>query len=77
MPEEVGLIGFSKSDLAELLNLSVIRQPALEMGEIATRLLIELIEAKRPVSDFKRMVLQTQLITRSSSVSLLKQKAQV
>ncbi len=79
VPEEIGLIGFSNSDLAGLLNpsLSVIRQTALEMGEIATRLLIEMIEAKCPVTDFKRMVLQTQLITRSSSVSILKQKTQV
>ncbi len=70
VPEDVGLIGFSNSELTELLNpsLSVIRQPAFEMGEVATSLLLELIESKRPVTDFQSRVLTTEMIIRSSTV---------
>ncbi|HOZ70784.1 MAG TPA: LacI family DNA-binding transcriptional regulator [Chitinophagaceae bacterium] len=69
VPEDVGLIGFSNSELTELLNpsLSVIRQPAFEMGEVATSLLLELIESKRPVTDFQSRVLTTEMILRSST----------
>ena len=69
IPEEIGLVGFSNSDLSELLNpsLTIVRQPAFEMGEIATDLLIQLIESKRPTKDFERLVLQTELIIRESS----------
>lgn len=69
VPDDIGLVGFSNSDLTELLNpsLTIIRQPAFEMGEIATKLLLEVIEAKRPVTEFKRVVLETELIVRNSS----------
>jgi LacI family transcriptional regulator len=69
VPEEMGLMGFSNEDFTELLNpsLSIIKQPAYEMGQTATRLLLEVIESKRPVKEFTRKVLQTQLIIRNSS----------
>lgn len=69
VPKDVGLIGFSNSELTELLNpsLSVIRQPAFEMGEVATSLLLELIESKRPVTDFQSRVLSTEMVIRSST----------
>ena len=55
VPADMGLIGFSNSDLTELIGppLSIIKQPAFEMGEMATDLLIQLIESKRPVTDFE------------------------
>ncbi|MBL7732781.1 MAG: LacI family DNA-binding transcriptional regulator [Chitinophagaceae bacterium] len=70
VPDDMGLIGFSNTDLTELLDppLSVIKQPAFEMGEIATGLLLQLIESKRPVTDFETRVLGTELIIRGSSV---------
>ncbi|WP_207497243.1 LacI family DNA-binding transcriptional regulator [Aridibaculum aurantiacum] len=69
IPEEMGLVGFSNSDLTELLNpsLTIIRQPAFEMGEVATDLLLQLIESKRPTKDFNRQVLETELIIRDST----------
>ena len=69
VPEDIGLIGFSNTDLTELLSppLSVIRQPAFEMGEMATDLLLQLIESKRPVTDFETRVLTTELIIRQST----------
>ena len=71
VPDDMGLIGFSNSDLTELLEpaLSIIKQPAIEMGEVATTLLLQLIESKRPVTDFETRILAPQLLIRDSSVS--------
>lgn len=68
----MGLVGFSNIDLAELIEppLSVIRQPAFEMGEIATKLLLQIIESKRPVTDFETKVLSTELLIRGSTKKL-------
>lgn len=69
IPDDMGLVGFSNSDLTELFEppLTIIRQPAFEMGEIATTLLLQLIESKRPVTDFETKILASQLIIRDSS----------
>lgn len=76
VPEDIALVGFSNTDLTELLEppLSVIRQPAFEMGEIATNLLLQLIESKRPVTDFETRVLSTELIVRDSSRKIKEKK---
>ena len=64
IPGEMALTGFSNSELIELLHapLTVVRQPAFEMGQVATELLLQLIESKRPVKDFETRVLQTELM---------------
>ena len=69
VPDDMGLIGFSNTDTTELIDppLSIIKQPAFEMGEIATDLLIQLIESKRPVTDFETKKLAPQLIIRESA----------
>lgn len=69
VPDEKGLIGFSNTDLTELLepSLSVIRQPAFEMGEVSMSLLLKQIESKRPVTDFETKVLPTELFIRKST----------
>jgi LacI family transcriptional regulator len=69
VPDETGLIGFSNSDTTELIEppLSIIKQPAFEMGEIATDLLLQLIESKRPVTNFETKMLAPQLIIRGSA----------
>jgi LacI family transcriptional regulator len=38
------------------------------MGQIATELLLQLIESKRPVRDFEKRVLPLQLLPRESSI---------
>ncbi len=70
IPKEVGLIGFSNGEFTEFLNpsLSIIKQPAFEMGQTATELLLQVIESKRPVKEFTRKVLETELIVRNSSL---------
>jgi DNA-binding LacI/PurR family transcriptional regulator len=69
VPDDVGLVGFSNTDLTELLDppLSIIKQPAFEMGEVSMQLLLQLIESKRPVTDFETRVLSTELLIRGST----------
>ena len=69
VPDEIAITGFSNTDLTELFDppLTVIRQPAFEMGEVATKLLLQLIESKRPVTEFETKVLNTELIIRGST----------
>jgi DNA-binding LacI/PurR family transcriptional regulator len=69
VPEDMALMGFSNSDITELIDpsLSIIKQPAFQMGEIATTLLLQLIESKHPVTDFETKVLAPQIILRDSS----------
>jgi DNA-binding LacI/PurR family transcriptional regulator len=79
VPEDVGLIGFSNSDLTELLSppLSVIRQPAFEMGETAINLLLQMIESKRPVSSFETIVLPTEMLLRGSTKKMSNRKKEM
>ena len=72
--KEAGFIGFTNTQVADLFSpsLSVVRQPAFDMGQNATELLIQLIESKRPVTDFVTRVLETNLITRESSLKVEK-----
>jgi DNA-binding LacI/PurR family transcriptional regulator len=69
VPGDIGLFGFSNTDLTELFDppLSVIRQPAFEMGEVAISLLLQLIESKRPVTEFETRVLPTEFLIRKST----------
>lgn len=69
IPEEIALIGFTNTLLADVLNpsLSSVYQPGFEMGQKATEMLLNLILSKRPVYEFETVVLPTQLITRKST----------
>jgi len=69
VPEKIALVGFTNSISAEIFNpaLTSVVQPALEMGQIATDMLIQLIESKRPVTQFQKRVLETELKIRDSS----------
>lgn len=68
VPDDVALIGFSNLDLTDLLSpsLSVVRQPAFEMGQLSTELLIQQIESKRPVN-LEQRILPPQLFIREST----------
>lgn len=69
IPKDMGVIGFNNSKYTSLFApaLSVIRQPAFEMGEKAATLLLNLIESKRAVTDFKLESLTPEIIIRESS----------
>ncbi len=68
VPENIAIVGFTNTNIPELFNppLTTIRQPAFEMGQVATELLIKLIESKRPITEFETKVLNTELTVRES-----------
>jgi LacI family transcriptional regulator len=76
VPDDMALAGFSNSPLVEMLNpsLTAVKQPAFEMGQTATELLIKLIESKRAVTEFETIVLQTEVIVRDSSAKKIDAK---
>lgn len=67
VPADMAITGFSNSDVLDLMTppLTAIRQPAYEMGQIATDMLISLIESKYPVYEFEKKILDTSLFIRS------------
>ncbi len=68
--KEVGFAGFSNTAVGELFDppMTVVQQPAFEIGQSATELLIQIIESKRPVMKFETKILDTKLIIRESSI---------
>ena len=68
--KELGFTGFTNTQVGDLFSpsLTVIRQPAFEIGQTATELLIQMIESKRPVTEFENRVLETNLVIRESSL---------
>src|SRR6185437_14206971 len=68
--KNIAMVGFSNSKVGELFDppLTVLRQPAFEIGQNATELLIQMIESKRPIVDFETKVLDSELIIRESSI---------
>lgn len=73
VPDDISLVGFSNSDLAELIDppLTIVRQPAYDMGKDATELLLQLIESKRPTKEFEKRILTPELQIRESSMKKL------
>ncbi len=69
IPRDIAIIGFNNSNYTVLFSpsLSVISQPAFEMGEKAAGLLLHLIESKRAVTDFQQECLSPDIIIRESS----------
>jgi len=70
IPCQIALVGYTNSISADIFNpsLTSVVQPALEMGQQATEMLISLIESKRPVTQFEKRVLDTVLQIRDSSM---------
>lgn len=70
LKKEMGFIGFCNTKVGDLFSptMSVVKQPAFEIGQVAIEMLIDLIESKRPVTDFTTKIIDTELIIRESSV---------
>jgi len=68
IPTDVALIGFSNTDLADALHpsLSTIHQPAFEIGNLATKQLLALIDNKESKS-YDTVLLDTTIQARVSS----------
>jgi LacI family transcriptional regulator len=70
IPEQISLIGFDDMDWAPSLDppLSVVAQPAFEMGEMAATVLMKRI--KQPDLPPQQIILKTKLIIRASCKSV-------
>ena len=69
IPGTVALAGFSNMENTDLFcpSLTVVRQPAVQMGKVAARLLIKTVESKKPVFEFERQMLPVELRVGESS----------
>lgn len=67
VPQDVAIVGYDGTPFTQLTEppLSTVQQPASEMGRVATRLLIDIIEGQIPAE--RVMKLPVQLIARASS----------
>lgn len=68
MPNDLALVGFDDFDLADLTSppLTVVRQPALEMGRVATNLLFDRIARGESPRTGNRIVLPVEIVLRRS-----------
>lgn len=66
----LGFTGFSNSKVGDLFDppLTLIKQPAFEIGQSAIELLIQMIESKREITQFETKIIDTELIIRKSSL---------
>lgn len=69
IPDDVAVVGFSDNPIAAVVtpSLTTIAQPGYQMGEMAARILIDMIYGKiKKQSDFKK-VINTKLVIREST----------
>jgi LacI family transcriptional regulator len=70
VPEDFGVVGFSDWQIASVVTppLSTVAQPGFEMGQIAAKMLIQLIEKDKAATDNAPIrILKTRLVVRDSS----------
>lgn len=69
IPGQMALVGFSNTALADVLNppLTTVHQPAFEMGQAATQMLIKILKSKWQVTDHESIMLDTELHIRAST----------
>jgi LacI family transcriptional regulator len=69
IPEDVALIGFTNTELADAFSpsLSTVHQPAFEIGQLAADKLISLIEKKNLYEAYETVLLPTHILVRASS----------
>ena len=69
IPQDIALLGFTNTQLADVLNpsLTQVYQPGFEMGKKATEMLINLIESRKPVTEFETVIFPAQLFIRDST----------
>ncbi len=68
VPEEISVVGFDDSDLAEALGLSSVRQPLEESGQIAMETL--LAQLANPHNGARQIELELSLIERDTTAPL-------
>jgi LacI family repressor for deo operon, udp, cdd, tsx, nupC, and nupG len=65
IPEQLSIVGVDDQPIAELNDLTTVHQPVEEQGEIAARMVLDLLDGK-PVADSHRTV-PTYLVVRGST----------
>jgi len=72
IPNDVGLVGFSNSKMAEIVEpaLTSVEQPTYKMGKTVAELLLKQLTSKEPV-DSKTIVMDGRLVIRDSSIKKL------
>ena len=63
-PKDIAVVGFDDSDLAQVLDLTTVRQPLEESGEIATKMLVEHIHNPVPT---QTIMLELEFVSRGST----------
>jgi len=68
IPDDIALVGYDDIEISEFLfpPLTTVRQPSHEIGETATRILIDKLESEDE-SELKRVVLKPELIIRQTT----------
>ena len=64
VPDDMAIVGFDDVEIAEYLDLTTMRQPMFEMGQLAVQRLVAKIEGK--AEDHFEKHFETQLVVRSS-----------
>ena len=69
VPEEIAIVGFSNEPFSEVVtpSISTIKQPGFEIGKKAAELLLNQLNEKNLSSNFKTIVMPTELVVRESS----------
>ncbi len=64
IPDDIALVGFDDIEIAEYLDLTTMRQPMFEIGQLGTKYLMERIQGKSDNPVYKQF--ETKLVIRSS-----------
>ena len=74
IPEELSIIGFADGVWSRRMtpSLSTVSQHGPEIGEVATRILIEKLESKDEDYSFKTTIIKTELRERDSKKKIIK-----
>jgi len=70
IPKDIAIVGFSNESISSVIEpaLSTINQSGFEIGETATKLLLDKIESKKNQQNHKTIIVKTSLIERKSSL---------
>lgn len=63
IPEEISILGWGDSELAEALQMTVITQPVRSMGTCAAEMMLDMIEGNSPSKEY---IFDTEIISRYS-----------
>jgi DNA-binding LacI/PurR family transcriptional regulator len=68
IPKDISIVGFTNEPVSAIIDppLTTISQPTFEIGQVAARMLIDLIKNENPAPPYETKVLKTNLVIRDS-----------